>query len=96
MRSRYAAYALKNANYIMDTTHPEGPLFKGDPQAWRKDIYAFCRSTEFAGLEILETTGNTVTFHAMLLQKGQDASFTERSEFRKHEGRWKYFSGEQI
>ena len=90
MRSRYSAYALGNASYIISTTHPDHPDSSLPSLQRKQQIKNFCRNTQFKGLDILETEGATVTFRAHLFQKGQDASFTEKSEFAKIEDRWYY------
>lgn len=94
MRSRYAAYALGDADYIMATTHPGGPHHQTDADAWRGDVRAFCKATRFTGLEILEAHDDVVVFRAGLKQRGEDASFVERSTFARDDGRWKYLEGE--
>ncbi len=99
MRSRFSAYATGNVDYIVATTHPDGPHFGWDPFGWRAGIAEFCTSTEFVGLRVLEAgdlTGGEafVTFRAALVQNMQDASFSERSRFRRFDGAWKYFDGE--
>jgi SEC-C motif domain protein len=95
MRSRYSAYALDNAAYIMATTHPDNTLYRDDKTAWRTDIETFMRSTRFAGLQILNFEDDTVTFRATLFEGERDISFTEKSLFRQHDGRWLYLSGER-
>jgi SEC-C motif-containing protein len=94
MRSRFAAYALGKVGYLVDTTHPDGPHFRADTEAWRRDLRAFCKSTSFDGLEILDTGDDEVCFSAELRQGERDVSFVERSTFQTHEGRWKYLAGE--
>ena len=89
MRSRYAAYALGLADYILQTTHPQ------NPQIFTRDqILSFCRITTFVGLDILSFEDGEniayVTFTAHLQQEGKDASFTEKSLFEKVEGKWLY------
>jgi len=98
MRSRYAAYAKGLVDYVMDTTHPEGPHWQADRAAWARELQAFCAATRFAGLDILdapEPQGDqaTVTFHAHLTRSGRDVGFTERSLFRRVDGRWLYVEG---
>jgi SEC-C motif-containing protein len=94
MRSRYCAYALNLADYIMATTHPENPRYQADKPAWKKSLQQFSKNTLFDGLTILEfIDGDTeafVTFRAHLRQHGQDASFTEKSRFLKEGPRWLY------
>ena len=94
MRSRYSAYALELADYIIRTTHPENNAVISDPAEWRKEIITFSRMTDFAGLQIIdfheETNRATVTFQAILKQKLRDVSFTEKSLFLKIKGCWLY------
>ena len=94
MRSRYSAYALKLADYIIRTTHPENNSAISDPVEWKKDIITFSQMTDFTGLKIIdfheETNRATVTFRAILKQKLHDVSFTEKSLFLKIKGRWLY------
>lgn len=96
MRSRYSAYALGLVDYIIKTTHPDGPQYHADQTAWKRDIQQFSKNTTFAGLQILGAQGDMVTFRATLLVNQRDASFTEVSVFRQHNGQWKYFSGRQL
>jgi SEC-C motif-containing protein len=105
MRSRYAAYALGRVDYVLDTTDPDGPAWEGPPKAslerWHESVTRFCRTTRFAGLEILEAPAphggwGTVTFRARLVQGGADASFTERSRFVHRGGNWRYHAGERV
>jgi len=95
MRSRYSAYALGLADYIMDTTGP-GPHRQPDPVAWRESILAFSKTTQFKRLEVHEASKNddqgVVEFTAHLVQFGQDASFRERSRFERTD-RWRYVAG---
>ena len=98
MRSRYAAYALGKVDYIIQTTHPKNGSRKSNLSSWKKDLQLFCKTTEFTGLQILSfvdgETCSTVTFHARLVQNSRDASFTEKSNFEKVNGRWLYKDGE--
>jgi SEC-C motif-containing protein len=96
MRSRYTAYALGLAAYIIKTTHPDGPQYNPDAAAWKRDIEHFSRSTRFERLQILGAQADMVTFRATLSANGRDASFTEVSVFRQHNEQWKYYSGQQL
>jgi len=97
MRSRYTAYCLDLPDYIIATTHPGGPHWEPDLASWRESIRRFTDATRFEGLEVLEAREDgergEVTFRARLTQHGADASFTERSTFVQHDGRWRYHSG---
>jgi len=98
MRSRYCAYALQLADYIISTTDRSNPSYSSDKKKWREDILQFCRSTHFERLEILEFVDGmeeaTVTFRAFLKQGLNDVSFSEKSHFVKVEGKWLYKNGD--
>ncbi|MEN9343217.1 MAG: hypothetical protein RLZZ453_4 [Chlamydiota bacterium] len=100
MRSRYAAYALNQPTYIMDTTHPDNPQFLCDKALWSKEISSFSLHTEFKGLVIVASEEDkavaTVTFRAELIQDKEEVSFTEKSLFEKVEGKWLYRSCQVI
>ena len=97
MRSRYAAYALGIANYLVDTTHPQSPHFVVDQKQWLHQIVAFSKHVSFDGLEILEfqpmEQESYVSFIAHLSQEGVDLTFSERSRFTKVGHVWKYLDG---
>jgi SEC-C motif-containing protein len=94
MRSRFSAYALNKADYIIATTHPENPSASLPLLQWREEIESFSKKTRFLNLQILDFENrlpySTVTFYAELVQNGQDLSFTEKSEFAQIEDRWLY------
>jgi len=98
MRSRYSAYALGLVDYVLATTHPDGPHHGRYGQ--REEVAAFCANTDFQGLQVLEAreegAHGEVRFRARLAQGGRDASFGEHSVFFKVSGRWLYHSGERL
>ena len=98
MRSRYSAYALNNAEYIIRTTHPRHPAVSQNLAVWKQEILQFSLNTEFERLEIVDSLEQndkaTVVFIAHLKQNGEDVSFTERSFFAKVGGRWLYVNGD--
>ncbi|MBU6455279.1 MAG: zinc chelation protein SecC [Cyanobacteria bacterium REEB67] len=96
MRSRYCAYALGLVDYVIKTTDPANKSYTKDTAAWRLDLMPFCQQTSFDGLKIVEAEegSDTVTFTACLRHSQADASFSERSTFRRSaDGRWLYLSG---
>lgn len=97
MRSRYSAYALKDADYIMATTHENNSQYNKNRAKWSKQILEFAAKTQFIKLEILAFQEGEidayVTFVAYLKQQKKDVTFTERSRFLKQQGRWFYLSG---
>lgn len=94
MRSRYSAYALNLADYIMTTTHPLNPDFQKDSKKWRESILFFSKHTIFKKLEILHFEEKNeiafVMFMAHLEQNKQDVSFKENSRFEKIGKTWLY------
>lgn len=100
MRSRYAAYALNLGSYIMETTHPHSPHFLSNTEKWLINIDSFAKKTHFENLEILDDQESPeeayVTFAAGLKQDGKDVSFTEKSHFKKENGKWLYCEGQLV
>lgn len=98
MKSRYSAFAVADAKYIIKTTHKENPEYNEDKKAWEASILDFSYGTEFKKLDIIEFIEKDdeayVTFRVQLEQNGKDVSFQERSKFYKVDGVWKYHSGE--
>lgn len=100
MRSRYSAYACGKAQYIIDTTDPEGSAYQTPLTVWKTQIDNFANTTQFAGLTIInfdeEGDQATVTFVAHLQQGEHDRSFKETSQFYRRARRWLYHSGEFV
>lgn len=100
LRSRYAAYAIGEASYIMKTTHPDHEEAKKPEAQWKAELALFARHTQFDSLDIQEqsyTEGDaqgSITFEAGITQNGQDASFKEKSDFVKQDGAWLYAAGD--
>ena len=97
MKSRYSAFALSNAKYIINTTHKNNPDYTNDTNKWLKDIQEFVTVCEFKKLEIIDftslETSAFVTFKATIFCNNEDCSFTEKGEFRKENNKWLYLSG---
>lgn len=87
MRSRYAAFVVRDAAYLLRTWHPET----------RPPGVDFDPAMRWTGLEILATTEGsafhttgTVTFRAHYTDDGRPDSLHEHSRFVRHEGAWVY------
>ncbi|MBD0739277.1 YchJ family protein [Streptomyces sp. CBMA29] len=87
MRSRYAAFAVRDAAYLLRTWHsgtrPPDLRFDGD--------------VRWTGLDILGSTGGTafhtegtVEFRARFLVDGQPGDQYENSRFGREDGAWAY------
>jgi len=100
MKSRYAAFAASDSQYIINTTHRDNPDYTNDIQKWENDIHDFFDHTDFKNLEIIDFVDGEnesyVTFKATLFQGAIDSSFTEKSKFIKVNDIWLYHSGEFI
>ncbi|MET9592613.1 YchJ family metal-binding protein [Streptomyces sp. NPDC006516] len=87
MRSRYSAFVVRDAGYLLRTWHPET----------RPPSVDFDPAMRWTGLEILEategsafhTTG-TVTFRAHYSDDGRPDALHEKSRFVRHDGAWVY------
>jgi len=99
MRSRYCAYYLQNADYIIKTTHPENIDYSANTIEWKKDILKFTNDYQFEGLKIIDYIENEPTsyveFKASISLNNIDCSFTERSSFEKIDNKWLYLSAIQ-
>jgi SEC-C motif-containing protein len=79
MRSRYAAFALGNAEYLAATQ--VAPL----------DGLA---ALHWAGLTVHDATDDQVEFTARYVDGDREVSLRERSRFERRDGRWLYVCGE--
>ena len=90
MRSRYAAYVLKNVPYIVETT-----VLSQQKLLNVQAIQAWAENTQWLGLKILNTESLTkiqsaVEFNAVFQGEEGEQTHHERSIFVKIDGRW-YF-----
>ena len=98
MRSRFAAYALGEIDYILGSLHPEHreDVDRGATETWSKNA-------TWKNLEILSTEAGgaedekgTVEFKAHFELNGVPQIHHERGQFAKHAGRWYYVDGDVI
>ena len=92
MKSRYSAYVVGDANYIIKTTHKNSPYYENDKIEWIKSIKKFSKSY-FKKLDVINfIDGDSeafVEFKAYI----DDFIMHEKSRFIK-EDRWYYVGGE--
>ncbi len=92
MKSRYSAYAIGDANYIIKTTHKNSLHYEKDRKKWIDSIKDFSKSN-FKKLEIIEFVDGEkeafVKFRAYI----DDYIMEENSRFIK-EDKWYYIGGE--
>ena len=90
MRSRYAAFALGLADYLLATWHPStrpAPFdLHDDPSQWLG--LKICAHTQ------QDETHASVEFIARYRLDGRGQRLHEHSQFVQEEGRWFYISGE--
>ncbi len=100
MRSRYAAFATGQVDYLILTTHPENPGYWSNLEGWRTALRTYCSQTRFEGLTVLKEELDPlgqkawVTFRVVLFQGKEDGSFEERSLFERDGKDWKYVRGD--
>ena len=97
LRTRYCAYAVGDADYIIKTTDPDGSAWWHDEAAWRAHTRTFSKGANFLGFRVIsEDIGEergTLKFKALIKQGAKDISMVETSQFIKKDGRWLYHSG---
>ena len=96
MRSRYTAYVLKNASYLIATWHPDC-----QPEKWRDSLQEGFANTHWQGLQVIDQQEGRdpaegfVEFAARFTEPGSDAVHLihERSRFLRLNERWYYIDG---
>jgi SEC-C motif-containing protein len=95
MRSRWSAFALGKGEYLYDTLSSDHPDRQMPRAVAARELARAKDRQRFLKLTIVEVPSpNEVTFHARIFEKGRDVSFTERSQFVRERGEWKYASGD--
>lgn len=95
MRSRYSAFALRNADYLIATRHHSRNTESAE------ELARHFNGIEWLGLEVIDTVeggdGNgIVEFSAHYRQDGRIGELHERSRFLREQGRWYYLDGDQL
>ena len=90
MRSRYSAFALGNARYLLESWHPRTRprTVDVDPEVRWTGLDVLART----GGSPLETEG-TVEFRAHYVVAGRAGAQHENSRFVRESGRWTYLDG---
>ncbi|OJF13056.1 YchJ family protein [Couchioplanes caeruleus] len=88
MRSRYAAFALDDAPYVLRSWHPDTRPESVEPDP----------ALRWIGLDVVEATGGglfdaegVVEFCAHYQDGGKPGDMRERSRFVRHDGQWVYW-----
>jgi len=88
MRSRYSAYVLADANYLIFSAVKEN-RYKDDV----KLIEEFSKSVQWLKLDVINAKGNSVEFKAYYKDNNSIQVLHEKSTFVKEESIWKYKDG---
>ena len=90
MRSRYSAFALGDAGYLVTTWHPRT----------RPTTLDLDPGVRWTGLDVLAAAGGspldtegTISFRAHHVVSGRAGAQHERSRFVRERGRWLYLDG---
>lgn len=104
IRSRFTAYAIGDVDYLWRTTHPENPARAGKTEAeFKRETLLYCSKVDFTRLVIHQTepedengiSRGTLTAWFLIPGRPED-SFTERSEFKREDGRLLYLNGTEL
>jgi SEC-C motif-containing protein len=102
VRARYTAYAKREIDFIIQSTHPMNEKFVGDIKHWREQIDVNCYDNfELTKCAIVEEKvmdddkTATVCFVANMVQRDsrERTSFQETSTFERVAGAWLYKEG---
>ncbi|WP_339889416.1 YchJ family metal-binding protein [uncultured Flavobacterium sp.] len=89
MRSRYSAYVLHDADYLVATTHISERKYYS-----KADILEWSKTNTWLKLEVVEAYDNIVEFKAYYLDEKQLAQVHhERSTFKQEGNVWYYVDG---
>ena len=90
MRSRYSAYVLQNADYLMETTHVSERKHYS-----KSEILEWAKSNTWMKLEVIKAFDDIVEFKAYYLDSTLKAKIHhEKSSFKQENGVWFYVDGE--
>ncbi len=94
MRSRYCAYVMRDADYLVATWHPQRRY-----ETLKADISASFTGTQWLGLTVFEEADGQddnegyVSFVARFKDQHRESAILERSRFLKESGQWYYVEG---
>jgi SEC-C motif-containing protein len=96
MRSRYSAYAIKDADYIYNTysktVYSQNSLL--DIKEWAEQCQWY--KLEVIATELTDTQEQFVEFKACYIQGGNSYLMHEKSRFLKEDKQWRYVDGDII
>ena len=95
--SRYTAFVIKDADYLIKTWHPS--CHAAD---FRQEIEAGFTHTQWLGLTVFESSPGShddegfVSFVARFTENNKPRAIIERSRFLKESGQWYYIDGTRL
>lgn len=90
MRSRFVAYVVQDADYLIATTAPSHRRYYA-----REDILSWATQNQWQRLEIVNVTPTTVAFKAYYLDSDKQLQVHhEHSRFVFENGEWFYVDGD--
>lgn len=99
MRSRYSAYAMKEAPYLWKTLAASHEDRRRAEEEVLREIRHSASVFKYTGLKVLDSQPPDeagvakVLFYARVFQNGRNLSFVELSDFVQEEGAWRYRGG---
>jgi SEC-C motif-containing protein len=93
VRSRFAAFALGDAEYLWRTLHARHEDHVRPRDEVVRELREASRTYKYMRLTILEAKEARVLFLAAVFEKGRDRSFVELSELAHDGAGWRYVSG---
>ncbi len=97
MRSRYAAFAMGLAPYLIETLASGHPDLETPEAAHVRELASIKDVRRFMGLRVYgewnDGDRGEVLFAAKLFERGQNVGIAELSTFERRDGRWRYVSG---
>jgi SEC-C motif-containing protein len=94
MRSRYSAYVMHDADYLVASWHPQMRY-----ETLKADIAASFTGTQWLGLTVFEEAHGRddnegyVSFAARFKDQERESAIIERSRFLKESAQWYYVEG---
>ena len=103
MRSRYSAFALGLAPYLLETLASGHPDLAAPRDRVLRELASLRDVRRFMGLRVVgEWVGEggpdhgQVLFVARLFERGKNVGFAELSTFAREGGRWRYAEGDLV
>lgn len=90
VRARFAAYALGNVEYIMQTTYPDSPHYEDNDDRWLFDLQTYMAQTTFLNLDIVSAENDSVTYQLELTYDDKPIHYIETSTFAQVDGKWRF------